>query len=334
MHYTIKDIASEAKVSVSTVSKALNGYDDIGEGTKKHVLETVERMNYVPNTFARYISNKNTRVIGLTIPDIRDPYFAQSAYGIEEKLWENDYQVFHGNLDRKADRLLEFIRRARAMRFDGLIITPDCWNEAIKEALMRLDIPVISLRRRPPEALGIPYIDSDHYEGAMQLLKYLYGRGHRKIAHVKLPNEAGNIREVAYKDFCAQSGIEERFVSIDIPASILTDAVKNGNMGCKEVLEKWPDTTAIFAGSDFISIGVMSYLREIGKKVPDDISVVGVGNIEYARLPWFDLTTLELHRYEMGLEVAKALLRRLGGEKIDNLLFTSSLVERNSVRNV
>jgi len=332
MRFTIKDIASKANVSVSTVSKCLNGYGDVGPETKKHVLETVEQMNYVPNTFARYISHKNTNVIGLTVPDIKDPYFAQSAYGIETKLGEMGYQLFLGNLDRNEQKFLDFTKQAREMRFDGLIFTTDWWSPKVKEALSRLDIPVLSLRRRTPQELSIPYIDSDHYAGALVMMDYLYGKGHRNIAHVKLPNESGEFRESAYKRFCTEKGIEERFISVDMPANILSDAVKNGSEACIRILTQWPDTTAIFAGSDFIAVGVMAELKKQGIRVPEDISVVGIGNVEYSRLPWFSLTTMELFRYEMGIKAAQMLLEEISGKKVENNLFQANLVERESVQ--
>ena len=334
MRYTIKDIAAEANVSVSTVSKCLNGYSDIGEETKKLVLQTIERLDYVPNTFARYISNQSTCVIGLTVPDIKDPYSAQTNFGIESGLMQKNYDLFLGNIDRNEERFLKFVKRAREMRFDGLIVTPDKYSPAIIESLTRLDIPILSIRRRPPKGCQIPYIDCDHHAAAEQMMSYLYKMGHRKIAHIVLPNEGGIFRCQAYKSFCKKNGLEERVAAIDIPAGILAKGVENGSLGCKEILEKWPDTTAIFCGSDFIALGAMNYLREKNLSVPDDISVAGIGNVEVAQLSWFNLTTIEVHRYEMGLKAAELILKGLKGERIKNTLFHSTLIERGSVRSI
>jgi LacI family transcriptional regulator len=331
MRYTIKDIASAANVSVSTVSKCLNGYGDIGDTTKQLVLDTIKRLDYVPNTFARYISTKATRVIGLTVPDIRDPYFAQSTFGIEECLKANGYELFLGNLDRCEGKFLKFVQTAREMRFDALIITPDFWTDEVCSALMHMDVPVLSIRRRPPKKCRMHYVDSNHYSCAMKMLGYLYQHGHRKIAHAKLPNEAGDLRSAAYTEFCKTNGMEVRLAAADMPASILADAVGNGKWCCRTILEKWPDTTAIFCGSDFIAVGVMAYLKEIGKRIPEDISVTGIGNVDFIQLPWLNLTTMELHRYEMGVRAANLLLNQLQGHEVEDVLFDATLVERGSV---
>lgn len=334
MRLTIKDIAAEAKVSVSTVSKCLNNYSDVSEETKRHVIETIQRMDYVPNTFARYVANKPTGVIGLTIPDVRDPYFAQSTYGIEQRLKESGLSLFLGNINRNEKSFLEFILKAREMRFDGLIITPDSWSDDIVTALKNLEAPILSIRRRPPENCPLTYIDADHEKLAKEILEYLYGLGHRKIAHAVIPNEAGIFRNNAYLDFCRECGIETRTADSNYPAAILSDAVMNGEESARKILSNWPDTTAIFAGSDFIALGVMSYLKKIGKRVPEDISVVGVGNNEYSSLPWFNLTTMELHRAEMGEKAAEMLIAMLEGKPQENILFNATLIERGSTRKI
>ncbi len=334
MRLTIKDIAAEANVSVSTVSKCLNGYTDISGETREHVLETIRRMDYVPNTFARYVASKATSEIGLTVPDVKDPYFAQSTYGIETALKKEGYHLFMGNLDRNERNLIEFLRRAREMRFDGLIITPDSWSNELVNMINNMDMPVLSIRRRPPEKCHIPYIDVDHIACTRTMLNYLYSIGHRKIAHAVLSNEAGILRAQAYTSFCEEKGLEDRTAASPIPASILSDAVRNGEEACRMIMAQWPDTTAIFCGSDFIAIGIFVYLKKIGLSVPEDISVVGIGNCEEARLPWFDLTTMELHRFEMGQAATEMLHQMIEGEKVENKLCKASLIVRGSSRRV
>lgn len=334
MRLTIKDIAYEANVSVSTVSKCLNGYSDVSEETKKHVIETVRKMDYVPNNFARYISNRPTCTIGLTVPDIKDPYFAQSTFGIETRLKEYGYQLFLGNVNRSEAGILAFIRKAREMRFDGLVITPDSWSDDVKNALRALEIPVISIRRRPPEDCDIPFIDVDHYAGAYSILEYIYSCGHRNIGHITLPNEAGIYRLEAYKSFCKDKHLEERVASSDIPASILPSAVHNGIEAAGKLFSEWPDTTAVFCGSDFICAGVIEYLAMEGKSVPDDVSLAGVGNNDFSSLSAFNLTTIEMNRYEMGLQTADMLMEAISGNRVESRLCSGTVVVRGSVARI
>jgi LacI family transcriptional regulator len=334
LRYTIKDIAAEAKVSVSTVSKCLNGYPDIGEETKQYVLRTIERMDYVPNTYARYVAHQSTKVIGLTVPDVRDPYSAQTTFGIEQQLRRAGYDLFLGSMDRSEERFLSFITTARKMRFDGLILTPESWSERACKAVSHLDVPVLSIRREPPQGSGIPYIDCDHRKGAQKIMEYLYSKGHRRIGHVILPNEAGVQRHEVYLQFCMEHGLEPVAVGEQAPASILKDAMNYGKNCCLQILRQMPDVTAVFCGSDFIALGAMECLQELNRKIPEDVSVIGVGNVEYSPLPWFQLTTLELHRYEMGLKATDLLLGMIAGEKCEKVLMDTTLVERSSVRNL
>jgi len=329
---TIKDVARYAGVSVSTVSRCLNGYPDISEETKKRVLHAMEVLNFVPSKTARMMTQKRTKIIGLTIPDIKDPFFAENASSAEKYLEEHGYSMFYGNMERSSEKLLHFLQLAREMRFDGLIITPDKWPEELLDALKKLPIPVVALRRRPPQCVGIPYVDNDHYKGAFKIMQFLTDLDHTKIAHIVLPTEIGAIRRKAYLDFCEVKGLEPRDVAIDHPANKLMDAQVNGYEAMKYILERYPDTTAVFASTDQLAIGALAYLQAKNIKVPDDISVAGVSNMDYSALPWFDLTTLALKKDEMGQCAAKMLLDMIEGREKhpQSVLVDSSLIVRGS----
>ena len=334
MGVTIKDVARYCGVSVSTVSKCLNGYTEISEDTASKVFDAIKKLDFVPSNAARQMTQKNTKIIGLTIPDIIDPFFSESAFSAEETLVENGYQLFYGNMGRSPEKLLHFLQQAREMRFDGLIITPDHWTSEILSYLDKLAIPVVSLRRRPPQSIGIPYVDNDHYQGAIQMMIYLASLGHKNIAHIVLPTQIGNFRHNAYLDFCKIYSIQPRDVMINMPANKLCEARENGYLAMKEIMSRYPDTTAVFAGTDELAIGAMTYLKEIGLRVPDDISISGVDDVDYSSLPWFDLTTMSLNRVEMGHVAARMLLDML--EKRDcfpeNKLIGSSLIVRGSTK--
>ena len=332
MSVTIRDVARLCGVSVSTVSRVLNGYTDISEETARKVYEAVRKLDFVPSNTARMLSQKATRVIGLTIPDIKDPFFSENAAGAEKLLQENGYRIFYGNMERSAEKLLGFLQQARQMRFDGLIITPDEWTGELLDTLQKLTIPVVALRRRPPQSSGVPYVDNDHYKGAMEMMTYLSDLGHRKIAHIVLPTGIGEIRRQAYRDFCRIRGVPERDVRVEMPANKLDQAKENGYEAMKRIHEQYPDTTAVFAGTDQLAIGAMVYLREQGLSVPRDISIAGVNDMDYASLPWFDLTTMSLNRTEMGRAAAQMLLDMIERRQThpENLLLGTSIIVRGS----
>ena len=334
MSVTIRDVAQFCGVSVSTVSRVLNGYTDISEETAARVYDAIRKLDFVPSNTARMLSKKRTRIIGLTIPDIKDPFFSENAAGAEQYLLENGYEIFYGNMDRSGDKLLNFLQQARQMRFDGLIITPDQWTEELLDTLEKMPMPVVSLRRRPPQSSGVPYVDNDHYKGAMEMMTYLSSLGHTKIAHIVLPTSIGDIRQQAYRDYCRIRGIEERDVRVDLPSNKLEEAKVNGYEAMKQIHEKFPDTTAVFAATDQLAIGAMIYLREKGISVPGDLSIAGANNMDYASLPWFDLTTLSLNRMEMGRATAKMLVDIIEKRVThpENLLLGSSIIVRGSTR--
>ena len=308
MSVTIRDVAKYCGVSVSTVSRVLNGYTDISEETANKVYAAIKMLDFVPSNTARMLSKKKTRINGLTIPDIKDPFFSENAAGAEKLLQENGYEIFYGNMERSSEKLLNFLLQARQMRFDGLIITPDEWSDTLLDTIQKLTIPLVALRRRPPQSSGVPFVDNDHYKGAMEMMTYLSDLGHSRIAHIVLPTGIGEIRRDAYRDFCRIRGIDARDVRVDLPANKLDQAKENGYRAMKIIHEKYPDTTAVFAGTDQLAIGAMVYLREKGMTVPGDISVAGVNDMDYASLPWFDLTTISLNRTEMGRAAAPMLL--------------------------
>ena len=336
MSVTIKDVAHFCGVSVSTVSRVLNGYTDISEETASRVFDAIKKLDFVPNNTARMLSKKRTKIIGLTIPDIKDPFFSENASGAEKLLQENGYEIFYGNMERSQDKLLNFLQQARQMRFDGVIITPDAWSKELLDTIEKLDIPMVALRRRPPQSSGVPYVDNDHYKGGMEMMNYLTGLGHTKIAHIALPTDLGVIRRQAYTDYCRIRGIEARDILADKPSNKLEESKVTGYKAMKEIWEKYPDTTAVFAGTDQLAIGAMIYLREKGLSVPEDISIAGVNNMDYASLPWFDLTTMSLNRMEMGRATAQMLLDIIEGRQRhpENLLLDMSIIVRGSTRKI
>ena len=339
MSVTIRDVAQYCGVSVSTVSRVLNGYTDISEETADKVYAAIKKLDFVPSNTARMLSKKKTKIVGLTIPDIKDPFFSENASGAEKLLQENGYEIFYGNMERSAEKLLNFLQQARQMRFDGLIITPDEWTEELLDTIQKLPMPVVALRRRPPQSSGVPYVDNDHYKGAMEMMSYLSDlghTGHTKIAHIVLPTAIGEIRREAYYDFCRIRGIDIRDVRVNLRANKLDEAKENGYQAMKIIHEKYPDTTAVFAGTDQLAIGAMVYLREKGLMVPKDISICGANDMDYSSLPWFDLTTTSLNRMEMGRAAAQMLLDIIEKRQThpENLLLGTTIIVRGSTRSI
>ncbi len=330
---TIRDVASYLGVSVSTVSRYLNNHPDLNEETRQKIERAVKELDYVPSSAARNVSRLSTHTVGLTIPDIQDSYFSDNAYGVETYLQQNGYALIYGSLNRSAQRMLDFVQYAREMRFDGLIITPEEWTPELLALLKKTCIPVVALRRRPPEGSGIPYVDADHYTGACQMVDYLAGLGHRHICHIVLNTDIGRERLRGYRDRMAVHGLDADSVLIPgMPANRAMDAIAYGREAMKLLLDRYPKTTAVFASSDQIGIGAMEYAAEEGISVPAGLSIAGSGDFEFASLSWFGMTTIAFERYELGQKAAGLLLNMIRKEDSHpkSVLFDTHLVFRKS----
>ena len=330
---TIRDVANYLGVSVSTVSRYLNNHPDLNEETRRRIAAAVKELDYVPNSAARNVSRTSTHTVGLTIPDIQDSFFSDNAYGVERCLQENGYTLIYGSLNRSPQRMAEFVRYAREMRFDGLIITPEEWTPELISLLRGTHIPVVALRRRPPADSGIPYVDADHYTGACRMVEHLAGLGRRDICHIILNTDIGRERLRGYRDAMAARNLTANTVLIpDLPANRAMDAIAYGRRAAAEVLRLYPGTTAVFASTDPIGIGVMEYAMRRGVRVPQDLSVCGSGELEFASLAWFDMTTIAFERYELGRRAAELLLAMMRKEdgQPKSVLFDTHLVLRGS----
>ena len=330
---TIRDVASYLGVSVSTVSRSLNNHPDLNEETRRKIEQAIRELDYVPSSAARNVSRLSTRTVGLTIPDIQDSYFSDNAYGVERYLQENGYTLIYGSLNRSPKRMMDFVQYAREMRFDGLIITPEEWSDELLALLRKIRIPVVALRRRPPENSGIPYVDADHYTGARQMVNYLADLGHQRICHIVLNTDIGHERMRGYIDAMRDRGLTPRTVLIPgMPANRIMDAIGYGRAAAALLLKEDPETTAVFASSDPIGLGVMEYARTRGLHIPEDLSVCGTGDLEFASLSWFGMTTVAFERYELGRKAAELLLNMLRKEdsRPKSILFDTHLVLRRS----
>lgn len=311
----IKDVAKHLGISVSTVSRAMNNHPDVREETKLQVMEAIKALNYRPNAIARGLINKKTYTIGLMIPEISDPFFAGLANAVEDTLSKKGYQVVYGNTNRDPEKEKQFLSNAIERQFDGLIITPDFLDDSFKELISSLDMPVVFLRRRTPPGLSAPYVDVDHYEAATEAVNYLIGMGHRQIGFIGMPESSftGIQRLLGYKDTMWKHGL------LSDDSNIVMSGGRNIDSGRKamsKLYEKNPNITAVFAGNDLLGIGALEWLAQHKIAVPDQISVIGFDNLEYAELHWIQLTTMEQPRTEMGAKAAELLLQMVSDKEM------------------
>lgn len=317
---TIKDIANQAGVSPTTVSLVLNGRTtSVSEKTVKRIRLIAKEMNYLPNHIARSLVTKETKTVGLVIPNIGNPFFAGLALALEGAIASEGYQLLLTNTNENYRKDIEHIKLLSARGVDGLLITlsPVSDGEAesrVKETINGLDIPVVAIDRWI-EGLSCNRASIDHSKGAYLAVKHLIDEGHERIATVTGPlsTYTGAKRLAGYKMALAEASLpyrEELVFAGDYTYE------KGYSLGPR-VFAQTP--TAVFAANDMMAIGLLRSAREQGIEVPEDLSVIGFDNLLMASLIEIPLTTVNQPLEDLGRRAAKMLFDKMRlGKTLDH----------------
>lgn len=328
---TITDVAKKAGVSIATVSRYLNGKADgnMKEATKRKIDEAIKELDYEPNSIARSLKNKETKTIGLLVPDIVNPFFPLMVRGVEDYLKQNGYSVFLCNTDQNSDEELAHLKLLQTRKVDGIILVGvEMPSEQVLEYVT--DTPVVCLERHDQSA-DFDVIYSDNFQGAYDATAYLLSLGAKKIIHIagRENSNVANLRKQAFVTCMTNHGLMNE------------QAVLNGSFRLEdgyrlttELIEKRnPLPDAIFYANDFMAFGGIRALLEKGIRIPQDISVVGYDDVIVSSLITPSLTTVRQPVYEMGKRAAELLLMRIQGSfepAKQKILLKTELVIRDS----
>ncbi|WP_084327194.1 LacI family DNA-binding transcriptional regulator [Salinarimonas rosea] len=306
----ITDVARLAEVSTATVSRVLAHPERVAPGTRARVEEAVARLGWVPNPAARTLRSQKTRMVLVVLPDLENVFFSRILRGIEETLAAAGYGMIIADLgpaSPRAGALAAFARR----QVDGVILLNG--RRLGPEAE---DMPTIALCETIPGA-AIPQIAIDNRAAARRVVAHLVGLGHRRIAHLAGPE--GNVLEIeraaGYED-----GLRDAGLAPD-PALVWPgDYTLEAGVAAASRLLPGPGSaperpTAVFASNDTMAIGLVGALQEAGLAVPDDVSVAGFDDIEFAAMYRPALTTVRQPRRDLGRVAAEAMLARLAGRE-------------------
>jgi DNA-binding LacI/PurR family transcriptional regulator len=335
---TIKDIAKKAGVSITTVSRALNGYDDVSEKTRRRIREIAEELNYSPNAVARSLVSRKTRTIGLIISDInragaKDAFAFEVLCGINDRAGELNYDLllFSTSPKKQVEKSYKDLCRERKVEgaiLSGLRLDDPYLREVIEQdafPCVLIDIPVTG------ETVG--HVTSDNRNGALLAVRYLLDNGHRRIAMINGHDQAHVSRErlEGYRE-----ALEKQGLSFD-PELVFNGrfSEEGGAEAAYEILLRHSDVTAIFCASDLMALGAIRALERMGRKVPEDISIVGFDDINIASYCHPKLTTIRQDKYELGYQAAQLLIDMLENRtKNRKILLNNRLIERESVRRI
>jgi LacI family transcriptional regulator len=312
---TIVDVARHAEVSTTTVSKVLRNAYGASPAMRAKVRQAMADLGYRPHAAARGMRGQ-TYTIGVMLPDMRNPFFADILDGLNESLHDTDYQVLTGtggNGEKAEARLTEaMIDR----QMDAIVLIAPISSRAYLERIAAL-VPTVVVGRHGRSAAFDVVADDDH-TGAALVVDHLADLGHRRIAHidhyetdpdrlVEMPNA---IRAEGYRQAMRARGLADE---IDIVATSYTRS--GGYLGAKQLLDRNPRPTAIFAGADFVAMGVLDAVAEAGLTVPGDISVAGYDNTTFAAFSPISLTSVDQAGVQMGRDTARLLLDRIADRR-------------------
>ena len=303
---TIVDIANKLGLSAMTVSRALNGSSEVSERTRKRVQRCAEALGYQPNRWARSLVTRRSSMIGVVIPDISHSFFAEITFGIEEVLEKSGYDILLCHSHNNADRERTEIDALVGSRVEGLIVAsvqPEN-SPAIFEDLARRHIPFVLVDRFFPTGEFSCVRAGDRQAGRIAT-EFALSLGHRRIAHIEGPDlSPATLRKLGYLDALMDRGIA-RDDSLVAKGDF---DIESGRRAMHRLLAAGEMPTAVFAANDPMAIGAIYACRDAGLKVPDDISIIGAGNIEGLHHPNPFLTTTDWSRVELGRTAGAILL--------------------------
>jgi len=327
----LKDIALRAGVSVMTVSKALRDQPDVSAATKARIKLLAQQLGYVPDSSAQGLRTRTTRLFGLVVSSMANPIYSRVVLAIEEGARALGYDVLLAHTLNLPEREEACIRRFISRRVDGLFIAPvyRMGTEArVYQELLTRGIPTVLLGHPAPFCNQFASVESDDMIASYAVTRHLLKLGHQRIAFLTGPPMTPWTQErlEGYRRALRESGVEED----DKLVFEAGRTVEDGAKAALEMLNEFPDATAVQAINDVVAVGCAETLLNQGLRIPQDISVAGFGNIllgEHARVP---LTTTRQPKFRLGSAAMEMMQRLLAGQQPESRRLPAELVIRAS----
>jgi LacI family transcriptional regulator len=313
---TIKDVASRAGVSATTVSHVVNATRPVSDAVRARVDEAIRALGYVPSAVARSLKSNTTRTLGMLIPNSSNPYFAEIVRAVEDRCFAAGYTLILCNTDDAPQRQSVYLKVLAERRIDGLIVVSTGDDDALVAQLHGLQMPAVLLDREIADP-GCDMVETAHAEGALLAVRHLTALGHRRIACIAGPAHvtAGEQRIAGWRQALAEAGVAS-------PADALLWRGGFTSQGGYEAMQAvlrgtpgMPRPSAVFVCNDLMAIGALRAAHESAVRVPEDLSVVGFDDIELAAYASPPLTTVAQPKERIGALAVGMLLERLGSPR-------------------
>ncbi len=326
---TIKDVAREAGVSIATVSKIINGKDEhISGATRQRVSDVIEQLGYVQNSMAKGLKESNTKTLGLVIPDIGNA-FPEMAKGAQNEAFSHGYTVLFGSTDNNYIQEEKFLDALRSKMVEGILYVssdPATSNKLLSD----ISIPIVFMDRKIEKKQKMGSVMIDNHAAMKDVARYIIEKGCKKIAYITADISVSPSRE-RYDGFLA--GLKEMGVDFDKKLHYAGNfSVETGQVGAMMLLQKEPEIDCIVCGNDLIAIGAVSVCEKFGKKIPEDIKIMGFDDIYISKYLNPELTTVRQDAYEMGKQAAGMLICHIEqGEPLSDKILPYQIIERSTV---
>jgi LacI family transcriptional regulator len=333
---SIRDVAKRAKVSIATVSRTINNPSAVDPATADRVRKAVSDLRYFPDSQARSLVSGRSRILGLIVSDITNPFFPELVKGFEDVAIHHGYEIMVSSTNYDSARMALCVRRLLERKVEGVAIMTSEMDQPLIDQLVRRKVPTVFLDVGSVHAF-ISNIQVDYASGINQAVEHLLHLGHSRIGFISGPLglKSARIRRTAFLECLAGTGILE-------DEHLVTEGdhtIDGGLDAMARLLESRTPPTAVLASNDLTAIGALRAVRRKGWRVPEDVSVIGFDDIHFAEFTEPPLTTVALSRRELAEKAIRALLQHIEPQEPGNTAHgaeytvTPVLVVRQSTAN-
>ncbi|MFY4775816.1 LacI family DNA-binding transcriptional regulator [Metabacillus sp. RGM 3146] len=320
----IKDVAIEAGVSVATVSRVLNNNGYVHEDTRKLVNDAIQQLNYKPNEVARSLYKKKSRLIGLLLPDIRNPFFPELARGVEDEMQEQGFRLMIGNADEMPAKESEYIETFIQNNVIGII---SATSHGDRDHYNNLSLPIVFLDRVSNHH---PSVYANGVEGGKIAAKVLLKRGSQTITVLRGPADLPTAQD-RFRGAIDELSHSNAKVNV---MSTTSFSFEEAQKWAHELFEEFPETDGVIASNDIVAAAVLHEAHRLGKSLPEDLQIIGFDDIPLSSLLFPPLSTIRQPAYDMGKEAAKLLIKLIQNEPVSqkNIQMPVTFIERQTTR--
>jgi LacI family transcriptional regulator len=309
----------------------------VSERTRQRVLSAADRLSFEPNRLARALVTARSQTVGVIVHDISDPYFGEIVKGLEDGIHDDDYRLFVASSDRDPEKELNYVRAFAAYQVDAIVfaassLTDPDYAETLTGLTGRFRARGGVVVVLSDHLLEAPRVRFDNRQAAGEMVRYLAGRGHRRIGYITGPPdlEVSRVRLEGFNSAVTELGIESG------PNLIANGrfTVTGGGAAMEELLATHVGLTAVLAANDLMAIGATRHLLSRGILVPEDVSVAGLDDIPIAEYGPVPLTTMRVPTYDIGRRGAALVLEAIAEGEPDDVHLSGSIIERESVADI